>query len=129
MIRKTTMARYASFGIIPAAALALCSTITAATHAQSNVEEVLVIGVTPTQGSGLPPEQIPYPVQTISDEQLRASHALDFSDYAARRLQGVITNEAQNNRLQPDVIYRGFTASPLLGLPARDIHLPERRAR
>ena len=111
------MTRYTTLGIMP---VALCSAIaiTAVAHAQSNVEEeVLVIGVTPTQGSGLPPEQIPYPVQTISDEQLRDSHALDFSDYAARRLQGVITNEAQNNRLQPDVIYRGFTASPLLGLP------------
>jgi len=34
-----------------------------------------------------------------------------------RNLSGVFVNEAQSNPLQPDVQYRGFVGSPLLGLP------------
>ena len=32
-------------------------------------------------------------------------------------LIGVSVNETQNNPYQPDVLFRGFTASPLLGTP------------
>src|SRR6185503_13949757 len=45
------------------------------------------------------------------------SGALDLSDFANRRLQGVHVNEMQGNPFQPDVNYRGYTASPLLGTP------------
>ena len=34
-----------------------------------------------------------------------------------RRLTGVYVNEMQGNPFQPDVSYRGYTASPLLGTP------------
>src|SRR5450759_822950 len=34
-----------------------------------------------------------------------------------RRLNGVYVNEVQGNPFQPDVNYRGYTASPLLGTP------------
>ena len=37
-----------------------------------------------------------------------------------RRLASVNTNANQNNPFQPDIQYRGFTASPLLGTPAGD---------
>ena len=35
----------------------------------------------------------------------------------SQRLSGVNVNEIQSNPFQPDVTYRGFTASPLLGTP------------
>jgi len=35
----------------------------------------------------------------------------------SRRLNGVYLNEMQGNQLQPDVNFRGYTASPLLGTP------------
>jgi hypothetical protein len=34
-----------------------------------------------------------------------------------RRLTNVFVNEIQGNPFQPDVNYRGYTASPLLGTP------------
>ena len=34
-----------------------------------------------------------------------------------RRLNGVYLNEMQANPFQPDVNFRGYTASPLLGTP------------
>lgn len=56
-----------------------------------------------------------FPAQTISDEQIQAAHALDLTDYLTRFAGGVVVNDLTGNPLQPDISYRGFTASPLLG--------------
>jgi hypothetical protein len=47
----------------------------------------------------------------------RNSGALDLGDFMNRRLNGVYLNEMQGNPFQPDVNFRGYTASPLLGTP------------
>ncbi|MBI4006801.1 MAG: TonB-dependent receptor [Gammaproteobacteria bacterium] len=80
-------------------------------------EEIVVIGVTPTHGVNLPIELIPYSVQSATSEDLDSAQSFDLSDFMNRNLGSISINEAQNNPLQPDVQYRGFTASPLLGLP------------
>jgi hypothetical protein len=43
------------------------------------------------------------------------ARALDLSSFLNRRLSGVNINENQENPFQPDLNYRGYTASPLLG--------------
>ncbi len=80
------------------------------------LDTVEVVGVTPMQG-GISKEKIPAHIQTVTAEQLRDAQSLSLSDYMNRYLGSVHINEAQNNPLQPDVYYRGFVASPLLGLP------------
>ena len=79
-------------------------------------EEIVVIGVTPARGSELPESKIPYNVQSASAAGLADSQSLDVTDYLNRNFLSISINDAQNNPLQPDVQYRGFTASPLLGL-------------
>jgi outer membrane receptor protein involved in Fe transport len=81
------------------------------------VFNVTVVGSTPLQGSDLPVERIPAPVQTATSRDIDRSGAIDVSDFLNRRLDGVHVNEVQNNPFQPDVNYRGYTASPLLGTP------------
>ena len=56
-------------------------------------------------------------MQTATDRDIDNSGALDLSDFLNRRMNGVHVNEVQNNPFQPDVNYRGYTASPLLGTP------------
>ena len=51
------------------------------------------------------------------DRDIERSGALDLSDFLNRRMNGVYVNEIQNNPFQPDINYRGYTASPLLGTP------------
>lgn len=80
-------------------------------------EAMEVIGVTPVLGVGLPKEKIPYNVQSASSADFDRTTSLDLTDLMNRNFSSVIINDAQNNPLQPDVQYRGFTASPLLGLP------------
>lgn len=55
------------------------------------------------------------PAQTASDEEIERAHAIGPADYLQRYAGGVHVNEVQGNPLQPDINYRGFTASPLLG--------------
>src|SRR5208337_1796717 len=78
---------------------------------------VTVIGATPLPGVDLPLDEIPAPVQTATQADMGKSGSLDLSDFMNRRLNGVYMNEMQGNSFQPDVNYRGYTASPLLGTP------------
>lgn len=96
------------------AVAALCCWAGAA-DAQTAAGEVTVIGVTPLPGLGVPKNEVPANVQTGRAADLERRHALDLGDYLKRAVGGVHVNETQGNPLQPDINFRGFTASPLLG--------------
>jgi outer membrane receptor protein involved in Fe transport len=83
----------------------------------SQASRVDVVAATPLIGVGLPIDEIPAPVQTATQADIENSSALDLADFMNRRMNGVFVNENQDNPFQPDVNYRGYTASPLLGTP------------
>jgi outer membrane receptor protein involved in Fe transport len=76
-----------------------------------------VVAPTALPGTDLALDEIPAPVQTATARDLQQSGSLDLADLLNRRLNGVHINEDQGNPFQPDVNYRGYTASPLLGTP------------
>ena len=78
---------------------------------------VEVIGTTPAHGVGLPEELIPFNVQSATSEDFDRTQPLGLTDFMNRNLGSVTINDAQNNPLQSDLQYRGYTLSPLLGLP------------
>ena len=78
---------------------------------------VEIIETTPLPGVDLPLDAIPAPAQTALERDIRDSGALDLADFLNRRLTSVFINEIQGNPFQPDINYRGYTASPLLGTP------------
>lgn len=55
--------------------------------------------------------------QGATAADIAASHALGLTDYINRSLGSVFISDIQGNPLQPDINYRGYTASPLLGTP------------
>ncbi len=79
-------------------------------------EEVIVVGTTPGGASKTDVNHIPFAVQTADADAFERSQSLDLTDYMNANLGSVNINSAQNNPLQPDLQFRGFTASPLLGL-------------
>ncbi len=81
------------------------------------LDTIEVFSVTPLYGSGVSIDKIPTNVQVVNSEQLQNAQSISLADYINRYLGSVHINEAQNNPLQPDIYYRGFVASPLLGLP------------
>lgn len=80
-------------------------------------QTVEIIGTTPLPGIGLPVEKVPANVQTITGEAMANQRSVTIADYMAQNMTGVNVNETQNNPFQPNVNFRGFTASPLLGTP------------
>src|SRR4051794_9732339 len=78
---------------------------------------VSVVGATPLPGLDLPKDRVPAPVQTATGAEISRSGALSLGDFMNRRLGSVHVNEIQGNPFQPDVSFRGYTASPLLGTP------------
>jgi iron complex outermembrane recepter protein len=81
-------------------------------------EEVVVVAPTPAgAGLGIAPDRLPFVTQAADSDALERAQSLDLTDYLSSTLGSVSINAAQNNPLQPDVQYRGFSASPLLGLP------------
>jgi iron complex outermembrane recepter protein len=94
----------------------ICLIISTSIIAAEPSEEVVVIGVTPNQGVGLEKDKIPYNVQSASSEDLENAQSLDITDYLNRNVGSININDAASNPLQPDVQFRGYSASPLLGL-------------
>jgi outer membrane receptor protein involved in Fe transport len=87
------------------------------TSSDTSLPTVVVIGVTPLPGAEIDRNQVAAPVQTAGAEDVDRSHALDVTAFMNRMLGSVYVNDIQNNALQPDINYRGYTASPLLGTP------------
>jgi outer membrane receptor protein involved in Fe transport len=99
-------------------ALAAGAAFASPTLAQTvTLPPVEIVGTTPLPGIGLPKDQVPANVQSARAEDIDRSHASDLPTFMNRRLGSVHVNEIQNNPFQPDVSFRGFTASPLLGTP------------
>lgn len=119
LIKNTTPLTYAF--IASSVSLALCSNAYANTKtdsqlADNDVEVIEVHGATALQtGSDAAP--IFGTVQSLSQEEIEASVSRSLPELLKSQLASVNLNDAQNNPFQPDLQYRGFTASPLLGLP------------
>ncbi|MBL6749584.1 MAG: TonB-dependent receptor [Nevskia sp.] len=79
--------------------------------------EVNAVATAPLPGIGLPLQQVPGNIQTLSGKQIGAQRPLDATDLLNRNLGSVNINDTQGSPFQPDVNFRGFTASPVLGTP------------
>jgi len=78
---------------------------------------VEVIRTTLLPGLGTPIQDVPANVQIYGSEDLRGQRGRHLADFLESNATSVSVNAAQGNAFQPDVSFRGFNASPLLGLP------------
>ena len=85
------------------------------TEPERELEEVRVVA--PLTATTLPDSlNSPHTLQTFTAQQLADPTDYSLLGLLESRAANVTSNAAQGNRLQPDLQYRGFTASPLLGL-------------
>lgn len=104
------------FSLLAASLLALpCSAQNVAS--QLEIPSVEVVATTPLPGVGTPLSQVPANVQTFTERTLAGRQTLHVADHLQRQAASVNINEGQSNPYQPDLNFRGFTASPLLGTP------------
>lgn len=82
-----------------------------------NIERINIFSQTPLSASLAGDENSLGTVQTIDGATLVQAQAISLAEHMKNQLVSLHINDVQNNPFQPDVQYRGFTASPLLGLP------------
>ncbi|MTI62320.1 TonB-dependent receptor [Methylophaga sp.] len=97
------------------ASVLVSAPVLAAEEDQVQLGDIEVVGTTPIQGVGLPEDDIPANIQSANDEDIERVQAMDLSEFMNKTLSSVSLNAAQNNPFQPDLKFRGFTASPLVG--------------
>ncbi|QNI36661.1 TonB-dependent receptor [Edaphobacter albus] len=90
---------------------------TIALQVQGVATAITVVSPTPIGNESLSIEQTPVPVQSLTADDIGHTNALDLTDVLNKRINGIYINENNGNPFQPDVNYRGYTASPLLGTP------------
>jgi iron complex outermembrane receptor protein len=102
---------------------ALLDTTPAGAQSQDNAaadferHKTEVIATTPLPGIGTPLKQVPANVQISTDRDFRRQRNLDLTDFLDQNAGSISINPGQNNPFQPDLSFRGFLASPLLGTP------------
>ncbi len=78
---------------------------------------VEVIGTSPVPGTGIDRDKVPSNVQTLGAPDVAKQGPAGLGTSLDQRLGSVNINANQDNPYQPDLQYRGFEASPVLGTP------------
>ena len=105
--------------LVPAAMAAMHVTCHGADNPAEDVElqRVEVIGTTPLPGLGTPLREVPANVQVFGQKDLKRQRQGNLSEFLEQNPTSVTVNAAQGNPYQTDISFRGFTASPLIGVP------------
>lgn len=88
-----------------------------AEEAKIRAEKVEVISTTPLPGIGVPLFKIPANIQSASPKAINEQTGVSIADYMNNNMQGVTVTELGGNPWQPEINFRGYSSSPLLGNP------------
>ncbi|MCY4602361.1 MAG: TonB-dependent receptor [Acidobacteria bacterium] len=80
-------------------------------------QQVDVVGTVPAPGSTVDRDRIPATISVVTSSELEDRHAASLADALNEQLGSVTLEGTTTNLFQPTLRFRGFTASPLLGLP------------
>ena len=78
---------------------------------------VEVIDTAPLPGLGTPLGQVPSNVQSFGARILGRQRTTGVAEFLEFNANSIAVNSPSGNDFQPDLSFRGFTASPLLGTP------------
>ncbi len=99
------------------AAPVLAQTSDQAPPPATTLPTVEVIGTSPVPGTGIDRDKVPSNVQTLGAPDVSKQGPAAIGTQLDQRLGSVNINANQDNPYQPDLQYRGFEASPVLGTP------------
>lgn len=81
------------------------------------IDSIEVYSPTALPSIGLPVNDVPYAVQTVTGEEIREQPGVSIADYMVNNLEGVTVNEVGGNPYQLEINYRGYNATPIMGNP------------
>jgi iron complex outermembrane receptor protein len=97
--------------------LAGTSSLAADDAGGSGVETITVIGTSPLPGSYLDADKLPGANRTLSSQDISRSGQPSATRALNDQLGSVSINDNLDDPFQPDILFRGFEASPVLGTP------------
>jgi iron complex outermembrane recepter protein len=101
--------------LLPAAALA--QSAASPDQPYQNLPSVTVVGTTPLPGVGIDVDKVPSNVQTLTSPDLAREGSPSLLNSAIDQLGSVSFANNNDDQFQPNLTFRGFVASPVLGTP------------
>ena len=98
-------------------ALALASSVSLGAAEKITTSTINVYSATPLPSLGLPLNIIPANIQIATPKSINAQSGVSLADYMNTNMQSVSATEMGGNPWQPEINFRGYSASPLLGMP------------
>jgi outer membrane receptor protein involved in Fe transport len=98
-------------------ALALASSASLGAAEKLTTDTINVYSATPLPSIGLPLNIIPANIQIGNPKSIKNQGGVSLADYMTNNMQSVSVTEMGGNPWQPEITFRGFSASPLLGMP------------
>jgi iron complex outermembrane recepter protein len=98
-------------------ALLACGCAQAQESPAPAMPRVEVIGISPLPGLQSPLSDVPAGVQVFKGDAIERQQHDNLAAFLEQNANSVTLGAAQGNPYQPDLNFRGFTASPLLGVP------------
>jgi hypothetical protein len=94
------------------------TTMTSSSNAAPVVlPEINVVGTTPLPGAGVERDKIPMTTYVLDPDDISFSGIPALTDAITREIPSTRISDVEGNPFQPDIIYRGFIASPVAGTP------------
>ena len=93
------------------------ATAPAVTLPELSLPPVEVIAASPVLGSAIDRDKLPASLHSLTDRDIAREGAPDLPGTLERRLSSVNITDVEGNPFQPDVQFRGFQASPVVGTP------------
>jgi len=83
----------------------------------STLQEVVVFGTTPIPGTAMDVDKIPGNTQILTTTDIWREGTPSLTRALDSNLSSININDNLDDPFQPDILYRGFEASPVLGTP------------
>ena len=85
-----------------------------------NLPDVTVVGSTPLLGSGLDRDQIPAATNVLGAQDIDRTGIPSLTGAILDNIAGASLNDVEGNGFQPDILFRGFIASPVKRCPGSE---------
>src|ERR1700685_1739907 len=79
--------------------------------------QITVVGSTPLMGSDLKRDQVPETTRVLDAADINRTGVPSLTRAILDNVASATINDTEGNVFQPDILFRGFTASPVAGTP------------
>jgi outer membrane receptor protein involved in Fe transport len=83
----------------------------------AELPEVTVVSSTPLMGSDLDRDKVPETTRVLGPDDINRTGIPSLTGALLDNIASISVNDTEGNSFQPDILFRGFTASPVAGTP------------